>query len=311
MIKTSIFLSFFCLFSLSAGWGKIKTIRESLRKSDFKKSWVISDEKSDINRLLFLLEKTVSGRAIVKKSRLKAKERGHKLTDLIHRGDKSLTDTTLVRRFNAQTPNIVRYENRSIVYINDQLNLKDALLDLAHELTHFSMREAFNPYRDNFSLGDFIKSTVEGRGGEVEAYLTECQVFYELFRKFEGVNDKCQLVVAERSGHLSLKEGKKQFYKLGAFYDKFKEHIRKHDIKTQEFHEMSSDEALFISSAYGLPYPLAAVLEYESIMSRVCQNDEKRLRYVASQRKPASLGAYDLKLHKHRKRCAKFTRSSI
>ncbi len=96
-------------------------------------------------------------------------------------GDSSLTDTTLVRKFSPHSPEHVIYESRSVVYISRHLAWDDALLDLAHELTHYVYRESFNPYAESFNAKDFIKGTIEGKGGEVQAFLTECRVLKELF----------------------------------------------------------------------------------------------------------------------------------
>jgi hypothetical protein len=53
------------------------------------------------------------------------------------------------------------------------LGLKEAILDLAYELTHFSLRLPLTLFIKFFAK-EFIVSTVEGRGGEVEAFGGGC-----------------------------------------------------------------------------------------------------------------------------------------
>lgn len=298
-----------CTYSLQAKWGEIKTIHRELSTSGWNEPWLSSYKHEDIAvlDLLKTLAKSPSGRNIIARSNKKARHLNKKLSELIHIGDHSITDTTLVRRFSAAKADEVKYESRSEVYINRSLSKKDALLDLAHELTHFSSREAFNPYQQSFGLKEFVQNTVEGKGGEVEAYLVECQVYFELFGHERRRNQKCHLVIDQESGKLSAFKGKQQFYRLGDHYPDFRTHVKKHDLSHQDFTAMSGEEAIFISSAYGLPYPLAAVLEYESIMTKVCDNDEKRLSYLVGKRSPASFDTYQSKVTEHKRRCAKFT----
>ena len=65
---------------------------------------------------------------------------------------------------------------RSEIRLNRELSMADALLDLAHELTHFVQREIFNPYSLQFSALQFLEESIEGQGGEAQAYISECKV---------------------------------------------------------------------------------------------------------------------------------------
>ena len=81
-------------------------------------------------------------------------------------------------------------------------------------------------------------------------------------------------------------------------------------MKPSSFGATSRGGAHFISSAYGLPYPLAAVHEYEAIMERVCQNDNRRLAIMRrnASRSPSSVEQARLRslASVHEKRCASF-----
>lgn len=260
----------------------------SYRYSD-RWAYIAKNEEDSLQELIQLLRTSKTGRKVLAMATKKARSYGLELNDVIHPGDGSLTDTTLIRRFSPGNPDEVAYESRSKVYINRNLSVKNAILDMAHELVHFSLREAFNPYQGNFGLKGFVVSTVEGRGGEVEAYLVECQVHIELF---PNVDSNCKKVISETTGRVDKTLGIEAFYQMGRYYSIFVNTLKKHNLSTKDFSFAGKDHADFISSAYGLPYPLAAVHEYESIMQKVCHNDEKRLAIMKNNlgRAPASEG---------------------
>lgn len=289
---------------------KIHTI-EAEKDYRYDQRWIrmAETEEESLSELLRILKKSPTGKKIIMLSEKKAASYGKKLEELIFAGEGSLTDTTLVRKFSPSNPDEVIYESRSKVYINRNLTIKNALLDTAHELTHFALREPFNPYSAPFGLKDFITSTVEGKGGEVEAYLVECQVLFELLKSKAGESN-CHRVVDPSSGRVNKNRGVHEFYQLGRYYSTFQNSLRKHDIKPSSFGATSRNGAHFISSAYGLPYPLAAVHEYEAIMERVCQNDNRRLALMRRNvdRSPSSISKeqYRSLASLHSKRCAAF-----
>jgi hypothetical protein len=249
-------------------------------------------EEENFKKILMAIAKSSSGKTIIQKATDKAAERGLTLIDVLASGDGSLTDTTLVRRFQASDPTNVAFETRSKVYINRHLKTLDAMLDLSHELTHFTYREAFNPYDHRFKLKDFIKTTVEGRGGEVDAYLVECKVLQELLPGEVGTRSNCTKVYDKKSGTLSKERGIEEFYKVGSHIRDFQKDLDKFSLDQNEIPKISGDDATFISSAWGLPYPVAAVKEYQNIMDRVCKNDQNRLGLLQTKidRAPAQVG---------------------
>jgi hypothetical protein len=270
-----------------------------------------------VTDLVTILEKSKTGKKILEAAKTKAAEYGETLTDVIKAGEGSLTDTTLTRRFSSSAPDKVVFESKSVVMINKDLNVVDAVLDLAHELTHFNFREPFNPYSTKFKLSDFVASTVEGRGGEVEAFLVECQVLFEIFPHYAKQRGNCERMLDSNTGKLSKAEGIKHFYRVGSYLDTFKRKVRSYDpINEKQINEgplaqVSANEALFISSAWGLPYPVAAVEEFVSIMERVCENDQRRLNLMQAQRErsPASVEVKDNYSDFHsdyQKRCQAF-----
>ena len=248
-----------------------------------------SDEEN-FKRLVEGLKRVETGKKVIEKATQKAAQMGYTLFDVVAIGDGSLTDTTLIRRFSASNPAQVMYETRSKVYLNKHLKTLDAMLDFAHELTHYTYREPFNPYDARFHLKDFIKSTVEGRGGEVDAYMVECKVLKELLPGEGFSRSNCPKVYDQKVGSISKELGIQEFYKVGHHFDGLKKDLEKFAVNEKDIPQASGNEALFISSAWGLPYPVAAVKEYVNIMDRVCKNDQNRITLMQDKlgRAPAS-----------------------
>lgn len=262
-------------------------------KSHYKKKWIdYSDNyKVTLTHLIQKIAQSKTGKELLVRASKKAESYGKTLSQVIQPGDGSITDTTLIRRFIPSDPDNVSYESRSMVYINRNLNTYDAILDLSHELTHFVYREGFNPYKKNFSLDSFIKSTVEGRGGEVQAFMMECKILYELFPKKITSRYNCKKIIDPQTGQLSRSLAIKRFYQLGPYYSKFKGKLENHGL-AQNFPQINNTGVSFVSSAYGMPYPVAAYHEYMTVLTKVCENDKKRIAYMgrsaAPERSPAS-----------------------
>lgn len=265
-----------------------------------------SSEELNLKKLLELLQKSPTGEKLIKEAQYKAARSGQTLLDVIKVGESSLTDTTLVRKFSPHSPEHVIFESRSMVYLNRHLAWDSALLDLAHELTHFVYRESFNPYAESFNAKDFIKGTIEGSGGEVQAFLTECKVLKELFSKGVQSRSQCQSITDE-SGQLSFRKAVELFYFVGPYYDSFSKQLAKREIASS-FLDLKAGDINFISSAYGVPYPVAALMEYDLVVNKVCENDKKRLAYMQQgpQRGPASATPDKQKfIHTYSSRCGK------
>jgi hypothetical protein len=312
--KSSIF-ALLLLFSGVESYAqspKMIDVDEEIRFNDPWFSKAKSDEEN-FKRLVNGLKKYPTGKKVIEKATEKAAQQGFTLYDVVAIGDGSLTDTTLVRRFSATNPTHVMYETKSKVYLNRHLKTMDALLDFAHELTHYTYREAFNPYDSRFKLKDFIKSTVEGRGGEVDAYLVECRVLKELTPGEGFRSSNCQKVYDQQLGSVSKDLGVQEFYKVGSHFDNLKKELSKFAVNEKDLPSASAQEAFFISSAWGLPYPVAAVKEYVNIMDRVCKNDQNRISLMENivSRAPAgeSKDAQDYKImfEDFRTRCDKFS----
>lgn len=291
------------LFSFSLWAVEEKTIHVEGQFSD--RSWMefTSSPELNLKKLLDILGRSRTGEKLLREASAKAGQMGMTLFDVIKVGDSSLTDTTLIRKFSPNSPEHVVYETKSVVYLNKTLAWDDAILDLAHELTHFVYRDGFNPYADSFNARDFIKSTIEGQGGEVQAFLVECRVLRELFSKRVQSRSHCQKIEDE-SGKLSYGKAVELFYHIGNYYDSFYKQLATRQI-ADSFKDLKDEKINFISSAYGVPYPLAALMEYDLVLSKVCENDKKRLAYMQQgpKRGPASVGVQNKFVTAYASRC--------
>ncbi len=247
-----------------------------------------SSEEMNLKKLTDLLSRSSTGDKLLKEAAYKAAQSGLTLNDVIKVGDGSLTDTTLVRKFNPNSPEHVIFESKSIVYLNRSLGWEDALLDLSHELTHYIYRESFNPYSEGFNARDFVKGTIEGQGGEVQAFMTECRVLEELFSRRVQSRSHC-MDIKDESGQVSYLKAVQLFYHVGDYYASFNKQLEGRDLASA-FSELKPSKINFISSAYGVPYPVAALMEYDLVVNKVCENDKKRLAYMQQgpDRSPAS-----------------------
>ena len=251
--------------------------------------WGKWSESEDLNvkRLLELLIQSPTGKSLVEAAAKKASQQGLTLSDVIKAGEGSLTDTTLIRKFHPESPENVHFESRSQVYVNRHLAWREGLLDLAHELTHFVHRQTFNPYTVNFSLSDFVLSTIEGKGGEVHAFVTECRVMKELFTRDANRDSNC-LEIQRLDGSFDEQQARELFYHVGGFYSQLQKLMTDRGI-VNHFPHLKESKIKFVSSAYGLPYPLAAIQEYQTVLAKVCENDRRRLGFMQSGRAPASV----------------------
>jgi hypothetical protein len=98
---------------------------------------------------------------------------------------------------------------------------------------------------------------------------------------------------------------------VGNHFKELKKDFLKFSLSESELPQISSEHSVFISSAWGVPYPVAAVKEYSNIMERVCHNDQNRLSLMQNKadRAPAS-EAYKTMFEDFKIRCQQFTPSS-
>ncbi len=257
-----------------------------------KEGWVslAKTDRESIKSLIGILKRSKTARFVLNKAKNKARSQGTSLTGIIYPGEVSICDTTLIRRFRPSDPSQISYESVSKVFLNRDLSILDGALDLIHELTHYSYKTPFNPYDSKFKLKRFISGTIEDKGGEVDAYMVECKVLSELLPSKSASHSSCNKIRDPKTGEISRFHAIKEFYKVGKDYKKFWNKGEAYGIGKGEITQISDLHPTLISSAYGVPYPLASIFEYESIMKKACGNDLKRLALFKSKfgRFPAS-----------------------
>ncbi len=246
-------------------------------------------EEQNFRDLIAILERSSRGKFLLNKAYEKTAEIGKSIYDVLRLGDGSITDTTLLRRFNPDDPFHVAYDSRALIFLNKNLSVYHAVLDFAHELVHFIARKDFNPYTHDFTVVDFVKNTIEGTGGEAEAFLGECQVNLEIFSHDSSERSRCKRVFKISE---TKESAVKEFYKLGPYYRNFKDSILEIapflDIES-EFPHLSRSKVVFQSSAHYKPYPLASVDEFKNIQKAACKNEKRRLDLaLLSMRGPSS-----------------------
>jgi len=253
--------------------------RDTLLWTDYHES-----NEDNIRRLITILESSKEGKRVLNLAYKKAENYGKSIYDVIKVGDGSVTDTTLLRRFNPNNPLDVAYDSRALVYINKHLRTYHAVLDLSHELIHYVYRKDFNPYERNFSLSGFIKNTIEGSGGEAEAYLSECKVNLELYNLNNSEQNRCREIFKSNNVGQQKKLAIKKFYQLGDYFKRFKDSVLKVDPHVNldaEFPHISDTQVSFHSSAYSKPYPIASIEEFVTISQSACQNESRRLELAS------------------------------
>lgn len=285
----SIFLVFFSRFVFAADWmNRGGVINTELKKS--KKNWQkLGDSKNDaVRQLLSIINTSEIGKSIVLAAQKKASLTRLSLEEIVGVGDASITDTTLIRKFSPTDPFSISYTAESKIFLDKSLDVKNAVLDLVHELTHYAYKDDFNPYKENFSLSSFVKDTIEAKGGEADAFLIECRVSKAIFG--EGANSAQCNSILDNQGQFVKELAINEFYKIGNFFNKFEEKITNSGLTMDKFPGISRENGVLVSSAWSRPYPMAAVEEYELIMSRVCENDLKRMAVLGESigRSPAS-----------------------
>lgn len=251
---------------------------------NYNKRWYKSSlsDRKNMQRLFAVLAKSKTGRFLIKKAR--AKSSGKELYHLVRPGASSFTDTTLLRQFKGDSAKKLKIKSLTKVSINRYLKTMDAVLDLAHEVAHFAFKNAFNPYKKSFKLKNFIRSTIEGKGGEVDAYLFECRVYKELFPQLVW-SSNCARIFNDKSQKFSRKDAIKEFYKVGKYFELMQTELAMNKNNLARHFPFSKRPARLLSSAYGVPYPVAAIFEYKTVIKKVCENDFQRILLLKNKSK--------------------------
>ncbi|MDB9786705.1 ImmA/IrrE family metallo-endopeptidase [Bacteriovoracaceae bacterium] len=276
MHKYFILLSFIISLEVCAGLTHSKILFSNVDYSNQRWTSLFSHRTSNIQNLIDHLKRSEFGIKLLATARIKARKKNISLVTLITDAEQSYTDTTLVRRYDERNLLNVKYQTNETIYINRNHSVAQAVLDLAHELTHFCYKQQFNPYRDHLTVVDYIRHVIESKGGEVSAFINECRIGNELFLTKGKTDIHCKnyLSMAARVGRQYLT---RIFYQLGEYNTQFHRRMLEKWSLSKPFYGNLNKDIHFVSAVHGFPYPLAALVEYEEIISRSCEFEGQRL----------------------------------
>ncbi|NDD91652.1 hypothetical protein EBZ37_06170, partial [bacterium] len=127
-----------------------------------------------------ILMRSPTGRSLVDAAKgLWGVNTEREMTSFLKWGRASRTDAVLIRHFDPAT-GAEKREREVSVSLRAEQRLQDVVLDLAHELSHAVSKPIWDPYDPTLTAGDYLYSSLEGRGGEIEAVRNECRVAVEL-----------------------------------------------------------------------------------------------------------------------------------
>lgn len=202
-------------------------------------------------------------------------------------GKASFTESTFSRTYSLLDGK-EQVRLRHEITLSTRLRLADAVVDLAHELLHFSEKGMLDPYRPGFELEQFVRKGIEGEGGELAALEVECQVAWALGRKH---SDFPRHRLCERyrkpGDKFARAAARRDYYSVGTWYQETSEKLR------SAIGELSEEPVVFTSSFAGKPYPVALAEEFVATRNTACVNNRRKYRLIASQsgegRAPASV----------------------
>jgi hypothetical protein len=236
-----------------------------------------------IPQLVKILRTVPEGRVVLDR----AAEKDHAFSKKIKLGSASFTESTFSRTYSLLDGK-EQINLHHIVTLNRDLSLADAVVDLAHELVHFTEKGMLDPYKAGFERSEFIRNGIEGEGGELSALAVECRVAWALEDTYEGFpqHNLCERYRGKANAFLR-NAARLDYYALGASW------FRRvgGDLKVL-IPEISPHAAVFTSSYAGKPYPVALFEEYAVTRKAACQNNERKYHLISSaagtDRRPAS-----------------------
>lgn len=219
-------------------------------------------------------------------------------------GENSRTDAVLTRQFDAKSKTETR-KREILIYLKRKSAESNLILDFVHELTHAVSQPEWDPYDPLLTPERYIRTTLEGRGGEVDAVLTECQAGREL--GLVRVAQDLNRALAKDSGPLEADEFRGEVAARGAspekdrclrylgsdgkfsreriaddFYAVGNQKVKIERRLGKALPRLSSSTPIFYSSTGNAPYPVALLEEYQEINQVTCRNSKRRIRALAA-----------------------------
>lgn len=243
----------------------------SVTASAAEPSWNAAWHK--IDELAAVLESVPEGHAVL----AQARKKNPKFLEQLHQGEASYTESTFVRTYSLLDGK-ERIELRHELTLSRHLTVADAVVDLAHELVHFTDKGMLDPYRPGFEMREFVKNGIEGPGGELAALKKECLVAWELERKYQNypAHQLCASYHAAK-GAFDTGKAKRDYYAVGPWFYRTDSAMRK------SLPEMNDAKVQFNSSYASKPYPVALAEEFRETKRAACANNRRKYRLIAAQ----------------------------
>jgi hypothetical protein len=203
-------------------------------------------------------------------------------------GAASFTESTFARTYSLLDGS-ERIELRHEVAISSKLPLSEAVVDLAHELVHFTAKEMLDPYKAGFELKEFVRRGIEGPGGELAALEQECLVAWALRRRYPSFpRHRLCAPYQNPEGGFDRERARDDYYAVGSWHGKLSDALK------QAVPEISSRRVVFTSSYARTPYPVALAQEFEATREAACANNRRKYRLISAQAEDGRLPASDL-----------------
>jgi hypothetical protein len=194
------------------------------------------------------------------------------LLKVVKPGPASRTDAVLTRHYNPSSGEEVR-EREITIYVRQDQSLDNIILDIAHEMVHATSRPVSDPYDPELTAGRYIKNSIEGEGGEVQAVTTECQVALELSNQFGITTRRCRGYFGAGSQKVDAKKIRDDFYRVGKWGNDLAKTL---GTEIKLFPQLSSDAPKLYSSTGNAPYPTALLREFQQLTQIACENSKRR-----------------------------------
>ncbi|MGZ3656626.1 MAG: hypothetical protein ACXVB9_05460 [Bdellovibrionota bacterium] len=166
------------------------------------------------------------------------------------------------------------------ITLKKDLPLSDAVADLAHEIVHFTERPPFDPYRSGLVLKTFVRENIEGKGGELAAFATECKVAWEIEKDDPSFPQHkfCQRYRLP-GNKFALEAARHDYYAIGSWLTKASTSLKKN------FPELTMSDPVFTSGISRKPYPISLNEEFSRTRIAVC--DLNRKKYLLTRKSTA------------------------
>lgn len=229
-----------------------------------------------------VLERTEEGRFLLESARAfwRVSTNAELAKKALRNGDVSRTDAVLTRNFDTLTGEETR-DRAVTVFLHTSQPLESLVLDLAHELVHATTRPSWDPYDPDLTPVQYIRSAIDGPGGEVEAVAAECRVALELAGNYGTSARRCQGYRRGTTAHVDRDKITEDFYRVGTWYAELSRGLGPEIVKLTK---VSRQDPKLISSTGEAPYPVALLNEYKELTVSACRNSQ--VRSIASIRVP-------------------------